>query len=104
VPLTTYVLTTALAQAARWADGDWPVQIAVNVSPRLLQHEDLPDQILALLAEHRVPAHLLRLEITESAILADPEDTLPLLQRLREMGIGLSLDDFGTGYSSMSRP
>jgi diguanylate cyclase (GGDEF)-like protein/PAS domain S-box-containing protein len=102
VPLTRFVLTTALAQAARWAADDWPVQIAVNISPRLLQHEELPDQILALLAEHQVPAHLLRLEITESAILADPEDTLPLLQRLREMGIGLSLDDFGTGYSSMT--
>jgi diguanylate cyclase (GGDEF)-like protein/PAS domain S-box-containing protein len=102
VPLTKYVLTTALAQAARWAADDWPVQIAVNMSPRLLQHEDLPDQILALLAEYEVPAHLLRLEITESAILADPEDTLPLLQRLRAMGIGLSLDDFGTGYSSMT--
>jgi diguanylate cyclase (GGDEF)-like protein/PAS domain S-box-containing protein len=102
VPLTKVVLSTALSQAATWVRQDWPVQIAVNVSPRLLQHADLPDTIHDMLAEHRVPAQLLRLEITESAILADPEDTLPLLVRLREMGIGLSLDDFGTGYSSMT--
>ncbi|HET9657207.1 MAG TPA: EAL domain-containing protein [Kineosporiaceae bacterium] len=102
VPLTKVVLRLALSQAAAWAAADWPVQIAVNVSPRLLRHADLPDTIAALLAEHGVPPQLLRLEITESAVLADPEDTLPLLVRLRDMGIGLSLDDFGTGYSSMT--
>ena len=78
------------------------MQIAVNISPRWLQHGDLTDTVLRMLAEYRVPPELLRLEITESAILADPEDTLPLLIRLRDMGVGLSLDDFGTGYSSMT--
>ncbi len=102
IPLSKLVLATALAQAAQWAADDWPVQIAVNLSPRWLQHGDVADTVLHTLAEYGVSPELLRLEITESAILADPEDTLPLLTRLREMGVGLSLDDFGTGYSSMT--
>jgi diguanylate cyclase (GGDEF)-like protein/PAS domain S-box-containing protein len=102
MPLSKLVLASATQQAARWAGNGWPVQIAVNISPRWLQHGDLTDTVEQMLAEYGVSPDLIRLEITESAILADPEDTLPLLMRLREMGIGLSLDDFGTGYSSMT--
>ncbi len=102
IPLSKLVLAAALKQAAEWAGQGWPVQIAVNISPRWLQHSDLTDTVMQMLEQYQVPPELLRLEITESAILSDPEDTLPLLNRLRDMGVGLSLDDFGTGYSSMT--
>lgn len=102
MPLSKFVLGSAMRQAAQWAGSGWPVQIAVNISPRWLQHGDLTDTVLRMLDEYGVSPDLIRLEITESAILADPEDTLPLLVKLREIGIGLSLDDFGTGYSSMT--
>jgi diguanylate cyclase (GGDEF)-like protein/PAS domain S-box-containing protein len=102
IPLSKLVLASAMRQAAQWAGSGWPVQIAVNISPRWLQHGDLTDTVLRMLEEYEVSPDLIRLEITESAILADLEDTLPLLAKLREMGVGLSLDDFGTGYSSMT--
>ena len=102
VPLSKWVMASALNQAATWLAGGRPLQIAVNMSPRWLQNADVPDIVAGLLAETEVAPSLLRLEITESVVLADPEETLPMLNRLRRMGIGLSLDDFGTGYSSMT--
>lgn len=102
IPLSKFIMEMAMRQAAQWVDSGWPVQIAVNISPRWLQHGDLADTVLQMLEDFEVSPDLIRLEITESAVLADPEDTLPLLVQLREMGVGLSLDDFGTGYSSMT--
>jgi diguanylate cyclase (GGDEF)-like protein/PAS domain S-box-containing protein len=102
LPLSKLVLSTAVAQAAAWQSAGHPIQIAVNLSPRWLQHADVPAIVEALLAEHGVPPELLRLEITESVVLAQPEHALQMLNRLRDMGIGLSLDDFGTGFSSMT--
>jgi diguanylate cyclase (GGDEF)-like protein/PAS domain S-box-containing protein len=102
VPLSRVVLETAIAQAAAWARRGRPLAVAVNLSPRWLQLADVPDVVTQLLAEHRVPPELLRLEITESVVLTATGETLPMLHRLREMGVGLSLDDFGTGYSSMT--
>jgi EAL domain-containing protein (putative c-di-GMP-specific phosphodiesterase class I) len=55
-----------------------------------------------LLTEHRVPAELLRLEVTESAVMGDAARCMEVLQRLHELGVKLSIDDFGTGYSSMA--
>jgi EAL domain-containing protein (putative c-di-GMP-specific phosphodiesterase class I) len=55
-----------------------------------------------LLAEHRVPAELLRLEVTESAVMGDAARCMEVLQRLHDLGVRLSIDDFGTGYSSMA--
>jgi diguanylate cyclase (GGDEF)-like protein/PAS domain S-box-containing protein len=100
--LTTRVLDLALAQTRVWADAGLHVPVAVNVSARCLQDPDLPARVLAALARHDVPVSLLRLEITESAIMADPSRALTILRALADAGIGLSLDDFGTGYSSMS--
>ncbi|MDQ1288392.1 MAG: hypothetical protein QG622_1957 [Actinomycetota bacterium] len=102
IPLSKLVLAAAVEQAATWFRAGYPVQIAVNLSPRWLQHADVPEIVSSVLSLHDVPPELLRLEITESAVLAQPQQALPLLNRLREMGIGLSLDDFGTGYSSMT--
>jgi diguanylate cyclase (GGDEF)-like protein len=102
IPLSKLVLAAAVRQAAEWDRAGHPVQVAVNLSPRWLQHTDVPRMVAALLVEHELPPQLLRLEITESVVLVHPEHALGMLTQLRDMGIGLSLDDFGTGYSSMT--
>jgi diguanylate cyclase (GGDEF)-like protein len=102
VPMSEAVLAMAISQVARWTAGGYQIPVSVNLSPRWLQTTDVPDVVDRMLAEHGVPARLLRLELTENVVLSDPEETLPKLLRLREMGVGLSLDDFGTGYSSMT--
>ncbi|RBY92056.1 GGDEF-domain containing protein [Blastococcus sp. TBT05-19] len=100
--LTERVLGLALAQARRWIDAGHPLPVAVNLSTRCLLDAGLPDLVQRLLAEHGVPARVLRLEVTESAVMADATRCTEVLQRLHDLGLRLSIDDFGTGYSSMS--
>jgi diguanylate cyclase (GGDEF)-like protein/PAS domain S-box-containing protein len=100
-PLTDAVLDIALAQARGWLAEGIAVPIAVNLSARSLSRADLPDRVLDRLRNHDVPAHLLRLEITESALLAEPARAREVLRRLHSAGVRISIDDFGTGYSSM---
>ena len=76
--------------------------MAVNLSTRCLLDAGLPDLVARLLAEHRVPAALLRLEVTESAVMGDAARCMEVLQGLHDLGVRLSIDDFGTGYSSMA--
>ena len=102
VPLSRLVLETAVRQAAQWARRGRRLPVAVNLSPRFLALADVPDVVARLLEEHGVASDLLRIEITESVALNATGETLPMLQRLRDMGVGLSLDDFGTGFSSMT--
>jgi EAL domain-containing protein (putative c-di-GMP-specific phosphodiesterase class I) len=78
------------------------VPVAVNASARNLTDLGFPEQVLSALRRHDVPAWLLRLEITESAVMAEPEHALHVLTELRDAGVRLSIDDFGTGYSSMA--
>ena len=100
--LTSYVLDGALEQAHSWLLAGHRIPVAVNLSTRCLLDQSLPGQVGRLLSLHGVPADLLRLEITENAIMADPARAVSVLQRLADQGVRLSLDDFGTGYSSMS--
>jgi diguanylate cyclase (GGDEF)-like protein len=102
LPLTIRTLELAVAQARTWLDAGTAVQVAVNLSPRCLLEPDFPQVVLDLLARHGLPAGLLRLEITEGTIMADPARALAALTSLKASGISLSIDDFGTGYSSMS--
>ncbi|NJC70304.1 EAL domain-containing protein [Planosporangium thailandense] len=102
-PLTRYVLDMALREARRWADEGHPLQIAVNLAARNLTDPDLVDDVLRLLEAHQVPAHLLCLELTESAITTEPEHALRLLTQLRAAGISLAVDDFGAGYTSLAQ-
>ena len=102
LPLTRETLDLAVIQARAWLDAGTPVQVAVNLSVRCLHDVSFPDQVGELLRRHGLPAHLLRLEITESGIMTDPDRALRVLIRLQDAGIALSIDDFGTGYSSMS--
>ncbi len=100
--LTDAVLDQALRQARDWLLAGVAVPVAVNLSARSLHLLELPERVVEALQRHGVPAALLRLEVTESALMDDPDRALTTLSRLREVGVGISLDDFGTGYSSMS--
>jgi diguanylate cyclase (GGDEF)-like protein len=100
--LTVCVLRHAIGQARAWLDGGSPVTIAVNLSPRCLLDPKLVEQVTDLLHEFDLPAALLRLEVTETAVMANPALAQATLTRLHELGIKLSIDDFGTGYSSMA--
>ncbi|MCA1831008.1 MAG: EAL domain-containing protein, partial [Actinobacteria bacterium] len=100
--LTAYVLRSGLEECRRWLDRGLEIGVAVNISARNLVDTTLPDQVAELLAETAVDPALLTLEIVETSIMADPNRTLGVLDRLSAMGVGLSVDDFGTGYSSLS--
>lgn len=102
-PLTRFVLIAALTQAKSWSDQGFPLQVAVNLSARSLLDEHLPRQVAELLAAHEVPARLLKLEVTESAIMADPARASRLLRRLADLGVEISIDDFGVGYTSLGQ-
>jgi len=102
--LGAWVLEEAVAQAVRWErhpDGA-PVQMAVNVSARQLVDPRLVPTITGLLERHGLPAHRLVLEITETALMRQPEVALAALRDLRALGLHLAVDDFGTGYSSFT--
>ncbi|MGZ4591318.1 MAG: putative bifunctional diguanylate cyclase/phosphodiesterase [Actinomycetes bacterium] len=102
-PLTRFVVETAIRQCATWRDAGTPVQMAVNVSMRNLLEPELADVIARLLVRANLPAALLKLEVTESAIVSDPERAVTALERMVDLGLSLSVDDFGTGYSSLTR-
>jgi len=102
-PLTRYVLNAALAQAKSWSDDGKPLPVAVNLSARNLLDDRLPGEVAELLAAHRVPPTLLKLEVTESAIMADPVRAARLLDGLADLGIAISIDDFGVGYTSLGQ-
>jgi diguanylate cyclase (GGDEF)-like protein len=102
-PLTHHIMDMALAQARTWMHAGRPLPIAVNLSSRNLHDEGFADTVAELLAEHDVPPHLLDLELTESAIMIDPERARQTLERLSALGVRLSLDDFGAGSTSLSQ-
>ena len=101
-PLTQYVLNVVLEQWSVWAARGLRLRLAVNISPRSLLDLQLPDIIEELLDRWDVPAKYLKLELTESFLMADTGRSSSVLDRLVELGVGLSIDDFGTGYSSLS--
>ena len=76
--------------------------VAINVSVAALIDRGLPRRVADLIALHALPPDLVTLEITETALTADPDRTRESLHRLQALGVKLSLDDFGTGYSSLS--
>ena len=77
------------------------MRVSANVSVRDLHTPGIAGEIQDLLQRYGVPAHLLQLEITESALMADPHRVLDTITRLDRIGVAISLDDFGTGYSSL---
>jgi len=101
-PMTHEVLAQACEQARRWQLAGRPLVVSVNVSARCLLDETLPDRVARELARTGLPAGLLKLEVTESAIIADPRRARAVLERLRGLGAAVSIDDFGTGYTSLA--
>jgi diguanylate cyclase (GGDEF)-like protein len=100
--LTMWVFEEAAKHWLALADEGLQLRLSVNLSTRDLLDLDLPQKFAALLARHGVPAAAFCLEITESAIMDDPQRALATLDALSAMGFKLSIDDFGTGYSSLA--
>jgi diguanylate cyclase len=100
--MTDWLLDHALGQVSTWQEQGAPVHLAINISARSLLDQSLPGKISRMLEHHGVDARFLKVEITESSIMADPAHALAILSMLQSMGVRLSIDDFGTGYSSLT--
>ncbi|MGR3888039.1 putative bifunctional diguanylate cyclase/phosphodiesterase [Pseudomonas sp. 1152_12] len=101
--LTLWVIEEAIRQIADWAQRGLHMQLSVNISVDDLADDDLAIRVTALLMQYQVSAEHLIFEITESAIMHNPQQALGVLEQLRSYGISLSVDDFGTGYSSLAQ-
>ncbi|MCB1964688.1 EAL domain-containing protein [Accumulibacter sp.] len=103
VPIGTWVIDEACRQVRAWIDaGLAAVKVAVNVSARQFASGELESVLSAAFSRHAVEPGMFVLELTESMLMASPDQAIERLLRLRDLGVSLSLDDFGTGYSSLS--
>jgi EAL domain-containing protein (putative c-di-GMP-specific phosphodiesterase class I) len=93
-----WVIRTACAEAATWP-GD--ISVAVNVSPLQFRTQNLVQVVVQALAASGLPAHRLEIEITETILMEQTDETLAILHQLRNLGVRIAMDDFGTGYSSL---
>lgn len=102
VPIGEWVLHTACSQNKEWQKtGFEPMSIAVNISFRQFEQENLLPTIISTLHKVDMSPQTLELEITESTLMKNPEKTISTLKELKDMGVKISIDDFGTGYSSL---
>lgn len=98
-----WVVHEACRQARAWADaGLAPMRVSVNLSPSQFRGSGLIHSIRRALDEAGLDPQYLEVELTESAVMSDPEESIAILEQLSAMGVLVSVDDFGTGYSSMS--
>jgi EAL domain-containing protein (putative c-di-GMP-specific phosphodiesterase class I) len=91
-----------LAQARQWADAGLDLTMAVNLSARAAGDHELPVTIRRLLSQHGVSPPRLVIELTESAVLDDPDRAREVLVELHDLGVRIAIDDFGTGYASLA--
>jgi diguanylate cyclase (GGDEF)-like protein len=104
VEMGRWVIHAVCRQLAAWRDaGQALLPVAINLSARQFADRSLADDIGASLQEHKLPAHLLELEITESLVMKDPAHAMEILAAMRRIGLRISMDDFGTGYSSLAQ-
>lgn len=102
-PIGSWVIEEACRQSLAWqATGYPPIRIAVNLSARQFRQGDLVTLVGNLLQQTGLSAELLELELTESMVMDNPQQTAKTLSDLKHLGVSLSLDDFGTGYSSLN--
>jgi EAL domain-containing protein (putative c-di-GMP-specific phosphodiesterase class I) len=102
IPLTLWVLHQSLLQCRDWQHLGLEVNVSVNLSMWNLEAQELPDQLEGLLTRIGVAPEKLELEITESAIMVDPQRVMHTLMRIKNLGVRFAIDDFGTGYSSLA--
>lgn len=103
MPIGEWVLSAALRQNRSWQQEGRPLlPVSVNLSPRQFRQKDLVDNLRRILADTGQPARLLELEITETTLMHDIDETRAKLDEISAMGVRLAIDDFGTGYSSLS--
>lgn len=103
VPIGEWVIDSACAQLKQWqAQGLGNIQLSINVSARQFQHQGLAVLIKDALQRHEVLPQRLEVEVTESAVMQDPDLTVTVLRELKQIGVGIALDDFGIGYSSLN--
>ncbi|MGE5491204.1 MAG: EAL domain-containing protein [Actinomycetota bacterium] len=103
LPLGERVLRTACFQTKAWLDNGLPLErVAVNLSAKQLEQDDLCDVVLTALKDSGLPPDVLVLEITESVLMEQARDPASILHSLRALGVRISIDDFGTGYSSLA--
>jgi len=101
--LTRYALTESVKQLAAWLVEGRSTPVAVNLSAHDVTSTRVVEVIEELLAEHDVPAALLEVEITETALVADPSRVVPVLERLAALGVRVAIDDFGIGNTSIAQ-
>ena len=97
-----WVLHTATLQAAEWRARGYDLAISVNVSGRQLDHDELVEDVRSALTESGLEPSALTVEITETALMKDPEATARRLNAVKDLGVRVAVDDFGTGYSSLA--
>jgi diguanylate cyclase (GGDEF)-like protein len=103
VQLDRWVMKSAIEQHMKWrADGLNPGVLSLNLSMVQLNHEDFIDEVKRIISLTNMPTKLLMFEVTETQIMGNPEQTIVMLKKLKEIGVGLAVDDFGTGHSSLS--
>jgi diguanylate cyclase (GGDEF)-like protein/PAS domain S-box-containing protein len=102
VPIGSWVIREACRQCAEWRKQGFNLKIAVNVSALQFYFSDLLEIVRTALSAYSLKPESLELELTESLIMRNAEDSTKELQRLRELGVSVAIDDFGTGYSSLS--
>jgi diguanylate cyclase (GGDEF)-like protein len=103
IPIGKWVLREACRQTQRWLDADLaPMPVAINISAVELRSKDFVQGVQAVLHETGLDPRYLEFELTETAIMQNPQSTIAVLHALKDMGVQLTLDDFGTGFSSLS--
>lgn len=102
IPLSYWVFETAIVQCRRWHDQGFRFGISVNLSAQNLHDPGLVETLAMLLNRYQLADEWLKIELTESSLIIDPDRALETLQRLSNRGIRIAVDDFGTGYSSLS--
>jgi len=102
VPIGRWVLRRACRQAARWQAQGHDLGMSVNISARQLDTDELIADVRAALADSGLEAPALTLEVTETALMRDPQATATRVRALKQLGVRIAIDDFGTGYSSLA--
>lgn len=100
--VTLWVLQHGIEQAAAWARRGRAIPVAINVSARDFDNDDLVQTLMLLLRRHRIPAGLIEIEFTESAMSKNPEKLYGRIQEIKRLGVKVAIDDFGAGFSNLS--